>query len=346
MNSERRLLTGCSGKLSSKHASHGLICGNFMRIYTASRMNIGNRHTVGEIARFLNATVIGDAEQIVTGINEIHRVEPGDLVFVDHPKYYDKVLKSAATVILIDKEVACPEGKSLIVTATPFDDYNKLTRKFAPYRPQMTMTGEDCRIADSAHLSPNCFIGHDVYIGENVIIHPGAYIGDGTVIEDNVIVGPNAVIGHYAFYYKKKPEGFDRMHSCGYVHLEKRVEIGASTTIDAGVSAVTRIGEGTKIDNLVQIGHDTIIGKNCLIAAHVGIAGCVTIGDRVTFWGQAGCASGLTIGDDVTVLAQSGINKDLESGKTYFGYPAGEVRQKFREVLALGQLPDVIGKMK
>jgi UDP-3-O-[3-hydroxymyristoyl] glucosamine N-acyltransferase len=308
-------------------------------------MNIGNQHTVGEIARFLNAKVIGDENQVVTGINEIHRVEPGDLAFVDHPKYYDKVLQSAATVILIDKEVVCPDGKSLIVSETPFDDYNKLTRKFAPYRPQMTMTGEDCQIADSAHLSPNCFIGHDVYIGENVTIHPGAYIGDGTVIEENVIIGPNAVIGHYAFYYKRKPEGFSRMHSCGYVHIEKNVEIGASTTIDAGVSAVTRIGEGTKIDNQVQIGHDTIIGKNCLLAAQVGIAGCVTVGDNVTMWGQVGCASAITIGDGATILAQTGIASSLPGGKTYFGSPAGEAKQKFRELIALGQLPELIGKI-
>ena len=135
----------------------------------------------------------------------------------------------------------------------------------------MSMTGENCQIADSAHLSPNCFIGNDVIIGENVIIHPGAYIGDGTVIEENVIIGPNAVIGHYAFYYKKKPTGYDRMHSCGFVYLEKNVEIGAGSTIDAGVSAITRVGEGTKIDNLVQIGHNVRIG------AHTAMAGCVGV---------------------------------------------------------------------
>lgn len=301
-------------------------------------MRIGSIHTVGAIAQFLGREVVGNAELIVTGINEIHRVEPGDLVFVDHPKYYDKAVNSAATFILIDKVVDVPEGKALIISPEPFDDYNRLTKKFAPYRPQMSMTGENCQIADSAHLSPNCFIGHDVIIGEHVTIHPGAYIGDGTVIEDHVIIGPNAVIGHYAFYYKKKPAGFDRMHSCGFVYIEKHAEIGAGTTIDAGVSAITRIGEGTKIDNQVQIGHDTIIGKNCLIAAQVGIAGCCTIGDRVTLWGQVGCASGLKIADGVTVLAQSGIGKDLEAGKTYFGSPCDESKVKFRELFAVKRL--------
>ncbi|WP_343748562.1 LpxD N-terminal domain-containing protein [Fluviicola sp.] len=307
-------------------------------------MKIGNIHTVGAIAQFLGRSVVGDESLIVTGINEIHRVEPGDLVFVDHPKYYDKALNSAATFILIDKEVAVPEGKALIISPEPFDDYNKLTRKFAPYRPQMSMTGENCRIADSAHLSPNCFIGHDVIIGENVIVHPGAYIGDGTVIEENVIIGPNAVIGHYAFYFKKKPSGYDRMHSCGFVYIERNVEIGANTTIDAGVSAITRIGEGTKIDNLVQIGHDTIVGKNCLFASQVGIAGCCNIGNNVTIWGQVGCASGLTIGDGAVVLAQSGIAKSLEGGKVYFGSPCDESKTKMKELFVLKRLSESGGK--
>lgn len=309
-------------------------------------MKIGNRFTVGEIAAFLGGKVIGDEQQVVTGVNEIHRVESGDLVFVDHPKYYEKVLQSAASVVLIDKETDCPEGKSLIVVEAPFDAYNKLTKKLMPYRPQSTMTGEDCIIADSAHLSPNCFIGSDVTIGENVIIHPGAYIGDRTVIGDNVIIGPNTVIGHYAFYYKKKPEGYDRMHTCGYVYIEKNVEIGALCTIDAGVSAVTLIGEGTKIDNQVHIGHDTVIGKNCLFAAGVGLAGCVNIEDNVIMWGQVGCASDVTIGKGAVILAQSGISKSLEGGRTYFGSPAGEIKEKYREMAAVSQLPDLLPKLR
>ncbi len=309
-------------------------------------MKIGNIHSVGAIATFLGREVVGNAELIVTGINEIHRVEKGDLVFVDHPKYYDKALQSNASFILIDKIVDVPEGKALIISPEPFDDYNKLTRKFSPYVPQKSMTGENCEIADSAHLSPNCFIGNNVIIGENVTIHPGAYIGDETVIEENVIVGPNAVIGHYAFYYKKKPEGFSRMHSCGFVVLEKNVEIGAGSCIDAGVSAITRIGEGTKIDNLVQIGHDTIIGKDCLFAAGVGVAGCCTIGNNVTLWGQVGVASGLVIEDNVTVLGQSGVGKNLEAGKSYLGSPCEEARTKFKEYATLRQLPNLIEKLK
>lgn len=305
-------------------------------------MKLETAQTLEKIANFLGCSFIGDANHQVTGINEIHRVESGDLLFVDHPKYYDKALKSAATTILIDKEVECPEGKGLIISENPFDDYNKLTKHFRPTVPLNSSIGENANIDSSATIYPNVTIGHNVTIGANSIICSGAVIGDHTIIEDNVVVGPNAVIGHYAFYYKKKPTGFDRMHSCGHVHLKSRVEIGAMCTIDAGVSAGTIIGEGTKIDNLVHIGHDTVVGKNCLFAANVGIAGCVTIEDNVTLWGQVGCASDIIIGEGAVVLAQSGIAKSLAGGKTYFGSPCGEVKTKFREMAAMRKLPQII----
>jgi len=127
--------------------------------------------------------------------------------------------------------------------------------------------------------------------------------------------------------------------------LRKNTEIGALCTIDAGVSSMTEIGEGTKIDNQVHIGHDTVIGKNCLMAANVGLAGCVTVEDNVTFWGQVGCASDVVIGEGTVVLAQSGIAKSLEGGKTYFGSPCGEVRVKWREIAALRKLPEIIDSL-
>jgi UDP-3-O-[3-hydroxymyristoyl] glucosamine N-acyltransferase len=302
--------------------------------------------TIAELAEFLGCTFVGDPQHQVTGVNEIHRVTPGDLVFVDHPKYYQKALNSAATTILIDQTVDCPEGKGLLVSESPFDDFNKINRRFRPFVPQLSsITGKDSKIDESAMIYPNAFIGNNVIIGKNVIIHSGACIMDYSVIEDNVIVGPNSVIGHYAFYYKKKSTGYDRMHSCGNVHLAKNVEIGALCTIDAGVTATTFIGEGTKIDNQVHIGHDTIIGKNCLLAANVGVAGCVELKDNVTLWGQVGCASDVVLGEGVIVLAQSGISKDLAGGKTYFGSPCGEVKTKFREMAALRRLPEILEKM-
>lgn len=301
-------------------------------------MKLKTPHTVKQIAAMLNASFVGNPEHLVTGINEIHKVENGDLVFVDHPKYYQKALESAATTILIDQEVECPEGKALIISKFPFDDYNQLTKHFSPYQPQAEMIGEDAEIHETATVFPNVFIGKRVKIGANVTIFPGVFIYDDTTIEENVVIGPNTVLGHYAFYYKQKPEGRERMHSCGGVLVEKNVEIGALCTIDRGVSALTVIGQGTKIDNQVHIGHDTVIGKNCLLAANVGLAGCVTVEDNVILWGQVGCASDIVIGKDTVVLAQSGIAKSLKGGNTYFGSPAGEVREKFKEMAAVRQL--------
>lgn len=308
-------------------------------------MKLKKEHTVAEIAALIDATFVGDANHLVTGLNEIHRVEPGDLMFVDHPKYYQKALKSAATTILIDQEEECPDGKALIISEQPFDDYNKLTRHFAPTIPWTSNVGENCTIDPTATIYPNVTIGNDVTIGKNVVLYPGAVIGDRSVLEDSVIVGSNSVIGHYAFYYKKKETGFDRMHSCGDVRLEKNVEIGALCTIDAGVSATTIVGEGTKIDNQVHIGHDTVVGKHCLMAANVGIAGCVTIEDRVTLWGQVGVVSDIVIGEGAVVLGQAGVGRSLEGGKSYLGSPCDEARTKFREIAAVRKLPEIIEKL-
>lgn len=308
-------------------------------------MKLDRNYTIKEIAGLINCSFVGDENHAVTGINEIHKVVPGDLVFVDHPKYYDKALKSAATTILIDKEVECPEGKALIISSAPFDDYNKLTLHFCPVTRQNELIGKNTEIDASAIIYPNVFIGHSVKIGKNTRILPGTVIMDRTIIGDNVIIGPNTTIGHNAFYYKRKPEGYDRMHTCGWVHIHNNVEIGANCTIDAGVSANTEIGDGTKIDNIVHIGHDTVIGKNCLLAANVGLAGCVTVEDRVILWGQVGCASDIVIGEGAIVLAQSGIAKSLEGGKTYFGSPCGEVKSKFRELAALRRLPELLERM-
>lgn len=308
-------------------------------------MKLDKTYTVKEIAALIDCSFVGNEQHEVTGINEIHKVIPGDLVFVDHPKYYEKALKSAATTILIDKEVDCPEGKALIISSAPFDDYNKLTKHFCPVTEQKEMISKEAQIDPTAIIYPNVFVGHYVKIGKNTRILPGAVIMDRTIIGDNVIIGPNTTIGHNAFYYKRKPEGYDRMHTCGWVKIDDNVEIGANCTIDAGVSGNTEIGAGTKIDNTVHIGHDTVLGKSCLLAANVGIAGCVTLEDRVILWGQVGCASDVVIGEGAIVLAQSGIGKSLEPGKTYFGSPCGEVKTKFREIAALKRLPELLERL-
>ena len=305
-------------------------------------MKLDRAYTLKEISQIVQCTFVGNENHKITGINEIHMVQNGDIVFVDHPKYYDKALKSAATTIIINKEVECPSGKALILSEKPFDVFNQLTTHFRPL--QSPHTQKNQFVHPSAQIYPNVFIGNNVKIGKNTRIYPGVCIMDNTIIGDDVIIGANAVIGHFAFYYKKKEDGYDRLHTCGGVEIESNVEIGALCTIDAGVTGITRIGKGTKLDDQVHIGHDTVIGEDCLMASGVGIAGCVKIENSVLLWGQVGCASDVVIGEGVVVYAQSGISKDLEAGKTYFGSPCIEAKEKFKEMAAIRQLPELLKK--
>jgi UDP-3-O-[3-hydroxymyristoyl] glucosamine N-acyltransferase len=309
-------------------------------------MKFSSPQTLAQLAKFLKCEFIGPADHLVLGTNEIHRVEKGDLVFVDHPKYYQKALESAATTVLINQKTECPPGKGLLISDDPCRDFNIINRHFGPVKTQSTPVGENVNISKTAVIYPNVFIGHNVTIGEHSIIYPGVCIYAGTIIGNHVTIHANTVIGSDAFYYKKRGEVYDKMHTCGNVVIEDEVEIGAGCTIDRGLTADTRIGKGTKIDNLVQIGHDTIVGKNCLFAAQVGVAGCTVIEDNVTLWGQVGVISGITIGKGVTVMAQSGVGMSLEPGKKYFGSPADDARVKYREYAAVKSLPDFLNKNK
>lgn len=305
-------------------------------------MKFDRPYPLEEIAEILGCSFEGSPKHEVLGINEIHVVEPGDLVFVDHPKYYDKALNSAATTVLINKKVDCPKGKGLLISDDPFRDFNALTTRFQSFVAASATISPSAQIGKNTVIQPGAFIGNDVKIGSNCIIHSNVSIYDRTEIGDNVIIQANTVIGSDGFYYKKREDGYDKLLSGGNVVIEDKVEIGAGTTIDKGVTSSTTIGYGTKIDNNVQIGHDTKVGKHCLFAAQVGIAGCVIIEDHVTLWGQVGVISGITIGEKVVVYAQSGVAKSLERGKAYFGSPAEEARKKYRELASLKILPQLI----
>ena len=301
-------------------------------------MKFKQPQTLQQIASLLEVEFAGDSHFSITGINEIHVVEKGDIVFVDHPKYYDKALKSSATTILINKKVDCPEGKSLLISDDPFRDFNKIIKHFNPFIASKESISESSTIGENTVIQPNVFIGDNVSIGKNCIIHPNVTIYSGTKIGNNVTIHAGTVLGSDAFYYKNRPERFDKLISGGNVVLKDNVDLGASCTIDRGVTGSTTIGEGTKIDNQVQVGHDTIIGKKCLIASQTGIAGCVIIEDQVTLWGQVGMTSGITIGKGAVVQAQSGISKSLEAGKVYFGYPAEEYRSKLKELATVKRI--------
>lgn len=306
--------------------------------------------TVQWIAELIGAAVVGDAQAQATGINEIHQVESGDLVFVDHPKYYDTCLQSKATHIIINtKEVTVPAGKNLLVVAEPFEAYLTIVNRFRPFQPATQSISSTAITGSNTVIMPNVFIGEQVRIGDNCIIHPNVTILPYTEIGNNVVIQAGTVIGSDAFYYntkKNREVWYKRMQSCGNVVIEDDVEIGAGCTIDRGVTASTRIGRGTKMDNMVHIGHDTQVGKNCLFAAQVGIAGATVIEDGVTLWGQVGVSKTLTIGANAVVLAQSGVPSSLAGGKTYFGYPAEEAQTKRRELVWIKRIPEIWEKLK
>ena len=309
-------------------------------------MKFPKTYPLSEIAELIQCRFVGDPSFPVQGINEIHVVQEGDIVFVDHPKYYDKALQSAATVVLINKEVACPDGKALLITDDPFRDFNKLTRHFKPFQSSSSSISNTAEIGEGTIIQPNSFVGNHVKIGTNCQIHSNVAIYDHTIIGDNVIIHAGSVLGADAFYYKRRESGYDQLLSGGRVVIANNVGIGALCTIDKGVTGDTTIGEGTKIDNQVHVGHDTVIGKNCLIASQTGIAGCVIIENDVTIWGQVGTTSGITIGSKAIILGQTGVTKSVAGGKTYFGTPIEESREKLKQLVNIKRIPEILEKLK
>ena len=299
---------------------------------------------VSWIAEFIGAKIIGNKNGEATGINEIHRVEPGDIVFVDHPKYYESSIHSAANFIMINKETTCPEGKALLIVDDPFEAYLQLVNHFRPFAPSMKMISDSATIGEGTVIMPGAYIGNYVSIGKNCIVYPNVSILDHSIIGNNAIIQAGSVIGSDAFYYNKKTNRdihYKKMSSCGRVVIEDFVEIGAGCTLDRGVSGDTVIGAGTKIDNLVHIGHDTMVGKNCLLAGQVGIAGATTIEDEVTLWGQVGVSKTITIGKGAVLYAQSGAPASLAGGKTYFGSPAMDAKEKMKELVWTKRIPEI-----
>ncbi|MEZ5047008.1 MAG: UDP-3-O-(3-hydroxymyristoyl)glucosamine N-acyltransferase [Chitinophagaceae bacterium] len=301
------------------------------------------------LAEFVEARLVGDTSIDALGLNEVHKIEPGDISFVDIEKYYQRTLESDATVVIINKEVECPDGKALLITKDPVGAYVRLVNHFRPFEPATKMISDTAEIGEGTIIQPNVFIGNHCKIGKNCIIHPGVVIYDHSYIGDHVIIHSNTVIGADAFYFNKRQNEkllYKKLESCGRTFIHDHVEIGASCTIDKGVSGDTIIGEGTKFDNFIHIGHGTIVGKNCLFAAQVGIAGKVTIGDNVLLYGQVGVSKDLVIESDTVVLAKSGVGKSLPGGKVWFGIPVQDAKDKMEELVWVKRIPELWDKLK
>jgi len=299
---------------------------------------------ITEIARIIGAEIKGNQEAVAIGLNEIHVVREGDVTFVDHPKYYNKALDSEATVIIIDKAVPPPENKTLLIHPAPFDAFNKLILKFRSFQKAEKSISDTARIGKNTVIQPGAFIGHNVVIGDNSIIHANATIYDNSIIGNNVIIHANSVIGADGFYFQRREQGYVKFHSAGGVIIEDDVEIGSVCTIDIGVTGNTVIGKGTKMDNHCQIGHDTRIGKNCLIGAFAAIAGVTIIEDDVILWARVAINKDIVIKKGAVILATSAVDKSLEGDTVYMGSPAIEARKYWRQFVAMKQLPELLKK--
>lgn len=311
-------------------------------------MKFNSPHTVSQLAELMiDVRIVGAPDFPVSGMNEIHMVEEGDITFVDLDKYYDKALSSKATVILIDKEVECPDGKCLIITSDPMGNFNRLTRHFRPFLPATAMISPTAKIGEGTIIQPGTFVGNHVEIGKNCIIHANVTINDHSIIGDNTVIQSGAIIGGDACYFQRTKNGtFRKFESSGRTIIGNDVEIGALTAVDRGVSGDTIVGDGTKTDNFVQIGHDTHIGKHVLIGAHSAIAGVTVIEDYVSIWASVMINKDLVIGKGAVILATSAVDKSLEGGKVYFGTPVMEARAKWKEMAMLRSLPDMMEEMR
>ena len=312
-------------------------------------MKFFNKLTVNQIVEIMKSkvTVKGNLDNLISGINEIHSVEEGDISFVDHPKYYDKVLNSKAIAIIINKDVDLPDGKTLFICKDPLQCYLSIVQHFVKFTPQNTAVHPSAKIGEGSVIQPNVFIGENVTIGKNCIIHANVSIYSDTEIGNNVTIHSNSTIGGDACYFQKRDTGWLKLTSCGSTKIEDDVEIGCNCCIDKGVSGVTFIGKGTKFDNQVQVGHDAHIGAHCFLGAQSGISGCTFIDDYCAIWAKSGVNKGLYVAKNTTLLAMSAMDKSVhEEGAVLFGIPADDARKKWKEMVYIKNLPELFAEIE
>jgi len=312
-------------------------------------MKFTSQLSVNQIIEIVNmeVSVKGNLNNLISGINEIFSVESGDISFVDHPKYYDKILNSKASVIIINKDVEAPEGKTLLICDDPLQCFLNIVQHFVKFTPQNSAIHPSAVIGEGTVIQPNVFIGEKVTVGKNCIIHANVSIYSETEIGDNVIIHSNSTIGGDACYFQKRETGWLKITSCGKTVIEDDVEVGCNCCIDKGVSGITFIGKGTKFDNQVQVGHDAHIGAYCFLGAQSGISGCTFIDDHCSVWAKSGVNKGLYVAKNTTLLAMSAIDKSVhEEGTVLFGIPAEEARKKWKEMVYVKKLPELVSEFE
>ncbi len=327
--------------------------------------------TVNEIARLINGDVAGNGEIVIKRVAKIEEAEEGDITFLANRRYYKFLQKSKASAFIVDKSISA-EGKNLIKVQEPYLAFLKVFQFFNPpeediqkvIHPSATICencklgenvavgnfvfiGKNCEIEDDVVIFPNVYIGNNVKIGKNTKIYPNVTIRENIIIGRNVIIHPGAVIGSDGFGYVFDKDRYIKIPQLGRVIIEDDVEIGANCAIDRATMGATIIRSGTKLDNLIHIAHNVVIGKNTAIAAQVGISGSTQIGERVSIGGQAGLVGHIKIGNGVRIGAQAGVTKSFKKENiTISGYPARLHEQARKREACSNKLPELFKKIK
>ncbi len=326
--------------------------------------------TTAELAEKLGAELVGDAQLKLYGAAPIEDADEGDLAFLSNKKYFKYLENSGAGAVIVPPEIK-ESQKTLLIHNNPYFAFSKALGLFYPdediYPPgvhKSAVVDDSCSIHESAYIGANAVLEASVNVGENTRILPGSFIGreskigsdcliypnvmvrEKTRIGDRVIIHSGTTIGSDGFGYAQHEGRSHKIPQIGIVVIEDDVEIGANCSIDRATLGETRIGKGTKIDNLVQIAHNVKTGQNCIIISQVGISGSTMLGNNVILAGQAGLIGHLNIGDNVIVAAQSGITHDLEENSKHLGSPAHEMMHQKRIEAIINKLPDYIRKIR
>lgn len=309
---------------------------------------------VSEIAQIIRGKIIGDKQAEITTIRPIQSDENGGLAIVFAKKDLKFISETSADVIIGPEEIEhCSATTKIIIETLDVDKINQLLKFYKVHKYQLfdqgntsdipdVYIGKHGSIGDDCCFMPGVKIMNGVTIGNNVVIHANSVIKEGTIIGNNVTIDSNNSIGNFSFEYMAgKQHRYERIESIGRVVIKDNVEIGCNNTIDRGTFGDTLIDVGTKLDNLIQIGHDCKIGKDCLIVSQVGFAGHTTLGDNVIVHGQVGTAGNLTIGKNSVIKAKSGVSHSFPENSDLFGYPAKDARAYYKNLAVLNKLTNL-----
>jgi UDP-3-O-[3-hydroxymyristoyl] glucosamine N-acyltransferase len=325
---------------------------------------------LGELAKIVGGDVEGDADVEIVGVAGIREAKDGDITFVANPKYETFLDSTLASAVIGSPTLAC--NRPILRIENPYLAYLKVLNLFAeeltPKYPrevhEAAVVESDARLGENVAVGPFCqvcsevsigdnttvlagtFIGQDVRIGRDCLIYPNVTIREGCRIGDRVIIQPGAVIGADGFGFAKDGQTHHKVPQIGRVILEDDVEIGANTTVDRATTGDTVVKRGSKIDNLVQIAHNVVVGEDSILAAQAGIAGSTELGQNVVLGGQAGLVGHITIGDGAMVGAQGGVTKSVPPNTAVSGYPAREHKKARRLWAMTNRLPELLDRIK